>query len=158
MMCLQGCDCAASEHGCCPDELTPAQGPHNQGCGCQYEEHGCCPDQQTPALGPDLQSCHCTTHVHGCCPDGQTPAKYPMFTIHTWFEIIYSEVLTWKVVISVVNLDAVRMASLQLWDQNTKDVDARLLSMDAAWMEVRLEVNISSAVTSFQESIVTNRL
>ena len=42
----------STEHGCCPDNFTPAQGPGNSGCLCHTYEYGCCPDGKAIARGP----------------------------------------------------------------------------------------------------------
>ena len=42
----------STEHGCCPDNFTPAQGPGNAGCLCHTYEYGCCPDGKAIARGP----------------------------------------------------------------------------------------------------------
>ena len=49
-----GCPgCESSEHGCCPDGFTPAEGAYNLGCGCAGSAHGCCPDGDSEAPDPD---------------------------------------------------------------------------------------------------------
>ena len=47
-----GGGCVSTEHGCCPDNFTPAQGPGNAGCLCHTYEYGCCPDGKAIARGP----------------------------------------------------------------------------------------------------------
>ena len=49
---FSGCGCVSTEHGCCPDNFTPAQGPGNAGCLCHTYEYGCCPDGKAIARGP----------------------------------------------------------------------------------------------------------
>ncbi|XP_060068958.1 papilin-like isoform X3 [Ylistrum balloti] len=84
--------CKFSQHGCCRDGLTPADGPDYYGCPdhCVRSEFGCCEDQVTAATGPNEEGCDsvdegsgdmdtdndCRENVHGCCPDG-TPASGP---------------------------------------------------------------------------------
>ena len=47
-----GCGCVATQHKCCPDNLTPAEGPGYSGCPCHTFEYGCCPDGKSVARGP----------------------------------------------------------------------------------------------------------
>ncbi|XP_033735426.1 papilin-like isoform X3 [Pecten maximus] len=84
--------CEVSQHGCCRDGVTLADGPNYYGCPdhCVRSEFGCCEDQVTAATGPNEEGCDgvdegsgdtdtdndCQENVHGCCPDG-TPASGP---------------------------------------------------------------------------------
>ena len=55
---FSGCsDCSTSEHGCCPDQKTPAFGENGEGCGCAGSEFGCCPDGESMATGNDFEGC-----------------------------------------------------------------------------------------------------
>ncbi len=86
-----GAVCEDSEFGCCPDGVTPAEGPGHSGCNaidasCAASFYGCCPDGVKAARGPGFQGCpgvlphrpaSCANSLHGCCPDGQTPASGP---------------------------------------------------------------------------------
>ncbi len=47
------------------------------GCGCHDTEHKCCPDNFTPAEGPNYEGCPCHTHEFGCCADGESVARGP---------------------------------------------------------------------------------
>ena len=49
---FSGCGCVATQHKCCPDNLTPAEGPGYSGCPCHTFEYGCCPDGKSVARGP----------------------------------------------------------------------------------------------------------
>ena len=40
-------------------------------------EHKCCPDNFTPAEGPNYKGCQCHTYKYGCCPDGVRIARGP---------------------------------------------------------------------------------
>ena len=48
-----------------------------EGCGCHDTEHKCCPDNFTPAEGPRYKGCQCHTYKYGCCPDGIRVARGP---------------------------------------------------------------------------------
>ena len=52
-------------------------GKDHEGCGCIDTEHKCCPDNFTPAEGPRYQGCLCHTYKYGCCPDGIRVARGP---------------------------------------------------------------------------------
>ena len=73
----KGCGCEFTEHGCCPDDTTTARGPNFEGCGCVSTENGCCPDKFTPSPGPNMEGCPCHTYEYGCCPDGVSIARGP---------------------------------------------------------------------------------
>ena len=42
----------STDHGCCPDKFTPAEGPNHKGCPCHTYEYGCCADGIAVARGP----------------------------------------------------------------------------------------------------------
>ena len=77
---FSGCsDCSTSEHGCCPDQITPAFGENGEGCGCAGSEFGCCPDGESMATGKDFEGCEeypgksCSLPVdHGTCQNNLT--------------------------------------------------------------------------------------
>lgn len=61
-------DCQASMYGCCPDNITPAEGPDLANCNlatdsfefeesCDAAEFGCCPDNYSAAKGPNKEGC-----------------------------------------------------------------------------------------------------
>lgn len=63
-MLLQGCPeistCKETKYGCCPDEVSPAEGPNDENCpevACLFTLYGCCPDNKTIALGNDGEGC-----------------------------------------------------------------------------------------------------
>ena len=60
-MCFSGCsDCSTSEHGCCPDQITPkpeTETETGEGCGCAGSEFGCCPNGESAATGKDFEGC-----------------------------------------------------------------------------------------------------
>ncbi|KAI6189901.1 hypothetical protein M3Y97_00058300 [Aphelenchoides bicaudatus] len=50
--------CIDSDFGCCPDNVTFAQGDWYEGCSnCSLSEFGCCADNVTEAAGPDFYGC-----------------------------------------------------------------------------------------------------
>ncbi len=75
--------CKDSEHGCCPDGISPA-GEDYKDCppidvseGCNLTEFGCCKDLKTAAFGPFQKGCPivCNFTRFGCCADGITVAN-----------------------------------------------------------------------------------
>ncbi|XP_002734929.1 uncharacterized protein LOC100329048, partial [Saccoglossus kowalevskii] len=97
-------DCRYAPHGCCPDHITPANGPNFFGCptiiaedieveiapvvgDCRSSPYGCCSDGRTPASGPGGIGCpvvekepdtdSCRTTFYGCCPDRVRAALGP---------------------------------------------------------------------------------
>ena len=52
--------CKESRFGCCPDEVSPADGPDNEGCPesqCAESLFGCCQDKISYAQGNDFEGC-----------------------------------------------------------------------------------------------------
>lgn len=52
--------CRKSDHGCCPDGLTVAEGPNHEGCS---------------TISDPIPSGFCAESAFGCCPDGVTTAR-----------------------------------------------------------------------------------
>ncbi|VDM61275.1 unnamed protein product [Angiostrongylus costaricensis] len=80
--------CSKTEFGCCPNWVTPANGPNNAGCpifvlgACNETEYGCCHDDVTLARGPNLEGCgepSCAASLYGCCKDRKTIAFGPHY-------------------------------------------------------------------------------
>ncbi len=71
-----GCHCTTFPHGCCEDGDSVAQGPNLEGCFCN-SEHGCCPDGVTPRVANE--ECGCESTKFGCCLDGVSIAEGPLF-------------------------------------------------------------------------------
>lgn len=76
--------CKETKYGCCPDDVSPAQGPNRKGCAvlpCDVTLFGCCDDMITPAEGNDKEGCPppppaCLKAKYGCCKD-ETEATGP---------------------------------------------------------------------------------
>ncbi|KAI1288315.1 Papilin [Halotydeus destructor] len=94
-------DCATTEFGCCPDNVTIATSEGGLDCdevsldtnctdsvgcengttvtafagSCQSSPFGCCPDNKSPAQGEQYYGCTCDQYLHGCCQDKYTPAR-----------------------------------------------------------------------------------
>uniref|UniRef100_A0AC35TVW4 Papilin n=1 Tax=Rhabditophanes sp. KR3021 TaxID=114890 RepID=A0AC35TVW4_9BILA len=80
--------CSSTEHKCCPDWYTPAEGPDFAGCpefiqgACEDTKFGCCTDNVTLSRGPNMEGCgepSCTASLFGCCKDRRTIAFGPHF-------------------------------------------------------------------------------
>lgn len=60
--------CDQTEHGCCPDDVTPADGPRFLGCLddaiCSHSLFGCCADNYTEASGPSNEGCEDLIEFH----------------------------------------------------------------------------------------------
>uniref|UniRef100_A0AC34GKC7 Uncharacterized protein n=1 Tax=Panagrolaimus sp. ES5 TaxID=591445 RepID=A0AC34GKC7_9BILA len=58
--------CFESDFGCCPDNVTFAQGDFFEGCSnCSISDFGCCNDNITEATGPNKQGCPEYVEVEG---------------------------------------------------------------------------------------------
>lgn len=52
--------CNETKYGCCPDEVSPSQGPNFENCplmSCNETLFGCCPDGKFAATGNDFEGC-----------------------------------------------------------------------------------------------------
>ncbi|XP_022252622.1 papilin-like [Limulus polyphemus] len=90
-------NCMDTLFGCCPDNVTIADGPNGEGCvqqnvtdisiNCMDTLFGCCPDNVTIAGGPNGEGCvqqnvtkisiNCMETPYGCCLDNVTAAEGP---------------------------------------------------------------------------------
>lgn len=67
--------CQETVHGCCPDEVTPADSAKGENCPkilCKETLFGCCPDGISTATGNDNEGCPIeTTTLEYSCKDSQ---------------------------------------------------------------------------------------
>uniref|UniRef100_A0A914QFX4 BPTI/Kunitz inhibitor domain-containing protein n=1 Tax=Panagrolaimus davidi TaxID=227884 RepID=A0A914QFX4_9BILA len=67
--------CFESDFGCCPDNVTFAQGDFYEGCSnCSISDFGCCNDNITEATGPNKQGCPEYVEVEGSGEEDKTSA------------------------------------------------------------------------------------